>query len=340
MAKFGIDISNWQGGLNLAGVPFDFAIFKACESTSFVDREFKGWADWCMANGRRFGAYAFARDESYASFEAQARYFVDVVRPYLGHCTLWLDWENTSYSSVQSAGPWGAKRFIDEVRRLSGHDCGIYMSYSVSREWDWSCCSDDGVKLWGAGYPTMADRWGYQTPSRWDGWGSWGLCDIRQYSSTTYLDGYGGHLDVNCLWGDSMAWWDEMAGGEPPKPQPIGKLEVDGWLGPLSVGRLQAVLGSPYQDRVISGQYRPNKQYYPRLDAVEFDGGSGDSWAVKKLQGLLGVEQDGVIGKITVTAWQRHVIGLGYSCGPDGADGYLGEQTAKAIQRALNDDVV
>ena len=343
MAFFGIDISNWQDGLDISAVPFDFAIFKACESTSFKDKCFTRWADWCMANGKRFGAYAFARDESYASFEDQARYFVDVVRPYLGHVTLWLDWENTSYSQVQSAGPRGAKRFIDEVRRLSGHDCGIYTSYSVTREWDWSCCSDDGAKLWGAAYPTMADRWGYQTPSRWDGWGSWGLCDLRQYSSTTYLDGYSGHLDVNCLWGDSLSWWDEMAGGEPPKPQPEPSPEdditIDGYGGYYTIRKLQAQMGSPYVDGYLSGQYRRNYEFFWGFneDRIEFDGGSGESWCVRELQRRCGADPDGVWGRLTSLAVQQKLQDWGYDIGSAGRDGYLGRDSMRALQKSLND---
>jgi hypothetical protein len=58
---------------------------------------------------------------------------------------------------------------------------------------------------------------------------------------------------------------------------------------------------------------------------------------VKKLQEKLGVEQDGVLGRVSITAWQKRLIGMGYSCGNAGADGYFGHDSASALQRALND---
>lgn len=336
MALFGIDISNWQEGLDLARVPFDFAIFKATEGTSFVDRAFKGWADWCMAHGKRFGAYVFARDESYASYEAQASYFIAAVRPYLGHCTLWLDWENTSYSSLQHDVS-GAMRFLREIERLSGHKPGIYMNQSCAASHDWSRVSAAGYPLWGAGYTTMADRWGYATPSRWWDFGAWGGCSIRQYSSTTYLSGYSGHLDVNCMW-ESASWWDEMAGGSPaPAPASIA---VDGICGPMTTTFWQQQMGSPYVDGSISGQARGNWQrYYPAVDGsvLEFDGGSGDSWLVKAIQRKVGAGVDGVWGRETSTKIQEWLLARKYDLGSAGVDGVVGPTTMRAIQKSLND---
>lgn len=38
MALNGIDISNWQSGINLAVVPCDFVVIKATEGTGYVIR--------------------------------------------------------------------------------------------------------------------------------------------------------------------------------------------------------------------------------------------------------------------------------------------------------------
>ena len=37
MSMNGIDISNWQKGINLAAVPGDFVIMKVTEGTGYVD---------------------------------------------------------------------------------------------------------------------------------------------------------------------------------------------------------------------------------------------------------------------------------------------------------------
>ena len=40
MSLNGIDVSNWQAGINLAAVPADFVIMKATEGTNYVSPDF------------------------------------------------------------------------------------------------------------------------------------------------------------------------------------------------------------------------------------------------------------------------------------------------------------
>lgn len=40
MALNGIDISNWQSGINLAVVPCDFVVIKATEGTGYVNPDY------------------------------------------------------------------------------------------------------------------------------------------------------------------------------------------------------------------------------------------------------------------------------------------------------------
>jgi len=335
MASFGIDISSWQSGLDLGAVPADFVIMKATEGVSFVDSTFRAWADWCVKHGKRFGLYVFARSEKWASYEAQAAYFVDAVSPYLGKATLWLDWENTSYSTLQSDTA-GALRFLREIKRLTGKTPGIYMNWSCANSYNWGAVASEGYPLWGAGYPTMSTQWGYHQPSRWSDWGAWGNCSIRQYSSTTRLDGYSGNLDVNCMW-ESTSWWDRLAGGSPsPSPAPSTDLAVDGICGPATTRRWQEQMKSPYVDGTISGQYRPNwARAYPAVSGsvLEFDGGSGDSWLVKAIQRKVGAGVDGVWGTETSTRIQQQLRAWGYDVV---VDGIIGPSSMSAIQRSLN----
>ena len=107
----------------------------------------------------------------------------------------------------------------------------------------------------------------------------------------------------------------------------VTKLPVDGYLGALSVGRLQQVLGTT-ADGVVSGQDRGNAEYLPALTAVEYTTSAPGSKAVIALQKRLGVTADGHLGPKTIKTWQRK---LGVK-----ADGYLGLATGKAIQKALN----
>lgn len=115
------------------------------------------------------------------------------------------------------------------------------------------------------------------------------------------------------------------------------KLSVDGWAGPLTITELQKTIGLDdfYIDGILSGQYIENREYLGNIWSCEWDGYG--SYTVRKIQNLLGVHGDGIWGKVTSTAFQKHLIGIGYSCGPDGADGYFGYNSCCALQKALND---
>lgn len=124
-----------------------------------------------------------------------------------------------------------------------------------------------------------------------------------------------------------------------PEPEPTGKLDVDGWLGRLSITEWQRQLGTT-ADGFISGQALINRQYLERLSMVEWNGGG--SLMVEAMQRRIirdGVSvgsdgADGYLGQGTVLGLQRWLSLKGYAVE---VDGYLGPQTAKAVQRSLND---
>lgn len=118
--------------------------------------------------------------------------------------------------------------------------------------------------------------------------------------------------------------WD---GGTVPS-----KLDVDGWLGALSVRAWQRQLDTT-QDGVVSGQSYGLRTSYPNLTAVEY--GTGGSRLVRAVQRRAGAPVDGYLGPVTVRALQRRLADEGYWVGT--LDGVLGANTAKAVQRSLND---
>lgn len=126
--------------------------------------------------------------------------------------------------------------------------------------------------------------------------------------------------------------------GSQPEPEPVpDKLVVDGEFGRQSCLKLMGVLGCPdhLRDGVISGQYYPNKRYFPNVHCFEFDGGSGDSWTMKALQRRVGCDDDGVAGWTTAGRIQQHLKDRGYD--PGEVDHYVGPRTVRAWQQALND---
>lgn len=108
-------------------------------------------------------------------------------------------------------------------------------------------------------------------------------------------------------------------------------LEVDGWIGYLSICELQRQLGT-YVDGVISGQYVGNREYIYRITSIDYT--ATGSPMVYALQRKTGAGVDGIIGPETVRHLQTwlNIRGEGWL----DIDGYLGPDTAKALQRALN----
>ena len=111
-----------------------------------------------------------------------------------------------------------------------------------------------------------------------------------------------------------------------------GKLVVDGEFGAASCERLQAWLGSPYRDGVLSGQLR-SQVYYIRNFKWCVAYGRGGSATVKLLQEKMGAPADGYLGINTISKLQAFLNRSGYKLA---VDGIAGPATCKALQQYLN----
>lgn len=111
-------------------------------------------------------------------------------------------------------------------------------------------------------------------------------------------------------------------------------LDVDGEIGVFTITEWQTQLGT-YVDGYITGQLKEYAKYWPNLEAIKYDAGSGSA-LVKAIQTKVGVPNPtGVMARGTICAIQGWLILHGYEIGSDIA-GYLGVNTAKAIQISLN----
>ena len=211
MARFGVDISNWQASINPGWLDANFIICKATEDTDFKDEYFNGFMTSAMNAGKDVGAYHFARPGSAVE---QAKYFVDYFKPYIGIAWPFLDWEENAIP----LGPGWAEEWLDYVANVTGSTPGIYMSKGVCRSYDWSSVASK-YPLWMAQYPDyepvgyINDPWtDNQDAGAWGG--NW---KIHQYASTGRVDGYGGDLDINIFYG-SHEDWVGFVGGSAPAP--------------------------------------------------------------------------------------------------------------------------
>lgn len=113
-------------------------------------------------------------------------------------------------------------------------------------------------------------------------------------------------------------------------------LEIDGYIGPQSVAEWQRQCGTTV-DGVVSGQSWECSDAYPRLTSVTYDGSGSE--LMRKVQKTVGVPNPtGIIAGGTVCMLQGWLVLRGYTCAADKA-GVLGEATAKALQKSLNDGV-
>lgn len=256
MALNGIDISNYQRGIDLTKVPFDFMICKATEGTSIVHDTCDPYIQTCKQLGKLWGFYHFMNGDDPVK---QADYFYANCKNYFGEGIPVLDYE--MYGRIGTAG---AKKFLDRIYELTGVRCIVYMSRSVCTEEDWSKIAPNHA-LWVAQYANN-NATGYQSapwlPS--GGFGAWTSCAIHQYSSHGRLSGYSGNLDLDIAYMDADAWkkfanpsgtaqsGQQSGGGSTESTAPSGStldLAVAVMLGEYGNGdERKAKLGSRYDE--------------------------------------------------------------------------------------------
>ena len=204
----GIDISNWQNGINLAAVPFDFVICKATEGTRYVSPDCDRQIQQAIGLGKLVGVYHYVNG---GDAEAEAEYFYEHCKGYVGKAAFFIDWED------QGNKAWGDTSYLKamaerlaELLGVSVDRIGIYASKSV---FPWNLTD---AKTWVAQYADM-NATGYQD-APWNE-GAYD-CAIRQYSSCGRLDGWAGNLDINKCY-ISRAEWEAMAGGSNGDPDSL-----------------------------------------------------------------------------------------------------------------------
>ena len=325
----GIDVSSHQGGLNLRAIWADFVIVKITEGTGYENPYWRAQAEATLAAGKRLGVYHFANDEDAA---AQARYFLDRAKSYVGRATFWLDWE----ADAVGLGPGPALAFLNQVAAETGSTPGFYTYQNVLNSYDWSAVAAR-YPLWVAGGPEYSDYGrAYSDPAvpSVPYWGSNAL--IHQYTEDGRLPGYSGTLDLNRL--RDRAAWDRMIGGGSASsaPAPVNTpgepmLVVDGEYGDATVGRLKSVMGAVG---------------YPEVYAVanlrRFLNKAVPASSIRQLVGMDRLPEDRgwdapmvKVFQYLVLAWNKPGVPSGWSFG-DWVDGDFGEATVKALQLALN----
>lgn len=188
-----IDISNWQGGINLPALlpGIDAVVCKATEGATFVDAYCDGWVQQCINANKPWGFYHFASNNS-ASDEAE--FFVRNCQGYFRKGIPILDWEGN-----QSVG-W-VNTFVSKVHSLTGVWPWIY-----ANPWRFN---QGGVEpncaRWVAKYPAVTSP-SFEIAETWSCPEADGNVVAWQFCSDGRVNGYDGDLDCSLFYGNADQW--------------------------------------------------------------------------------------------------------------------------------------
>lgn len=204
----GIDVSGWNKEGVISEQKPEFVIVKATEGVGYVSdglhRLYREWRDYASLNGIMplTGFYHYARPDLGNSGRAEAHSFLDTVGGLAGlsaaHPLYALDWEGAALGHSQD---W-ALDFLNVVKKETGSTPFIYMSSSVTRQYDWSKVCQI-ARLWAAAYASTLTK---SDIKYWERYSMW------QYTSTP--------VDTNKFMADSKAWIN-LANGEKGVSTPV-----------------------------------------------------------------------------------------------------------------------
>ncbi|QOT19746.1 GH25 family lysozyme [Paenarthrobacter sp. YJN-5] len=200
---FGIDVSMYQKGINIAATGARWVAVKATEGIGWADPAYASNVAAARAAGIPVYHYHFARPVPENDPLVEADSFVKTVQARLkpGDGAV-LDWEA---ENPQNTG-W-AKKWLDAVGSRLGVDTWIYMNTATAKAYDWSAVQK-GYPLWLADYGPNTDK-GFGTSRTLPLVPGWSIA-AWQYSSVGRLPGYSGDLDLNIVYkqGTDMALTD------------------------------------------------------------------------------------------------------------------------------------
>ena len=214
-----IDVSSWQTGINVTTSGAQIVVAKATEGIGYVNPDCDRVVQDALAAGQGVGVYHFAHTENNAVREAN--YFIDHTRGYIGKGIVpILDWEPSA--------PWDtgwALTWLRTVEAAWSTKPIIYMNQSTENSYDWSAVVAGNYGLWIAAYTLgYAPVYGFNPPSAQPTLYHWPFAAAWQYTSTGYVDNWGGALDLSVVYGDLNTWHAYAGSGQPttgnPTPAP------------------------------------------------------------------------------------------------------------------------
>lgn len=280
-----IDISSHQSVEAAADSNADGVIVKTTQGTYYTNP--KGDAQYQMAKQHKklLGVYHYAGG---GDPKAEAAYFVQHSKGYIGEATLWLDWESGENPAWGNTN-WAAT-FIDEVHKLTGVYPGIYVQASALAQ---VANVANRSALWIAGYPSSSATWAVPTfPYSTAPWSTYTLWQFTD----------GGGLDKN-IGNIDAAGWKKLAnpGGAWTEPDPKPEVKPPTYNGKYSTANksLETMAAETQSGKTGSGDTRKSNlgKYYTGVQAIVNERtktiSSADCHAILKKETLNGVYGNG-----------------------------------------------
>lgn len=192
----GVDVSNWQEGLNISDLAIDFIIIKATEGNYFVDRCCDGFVQDAIKKGILWGFYHYANNNDPIE---EAEFFVEHTRNYFNKGIPVLDIED---SKIYNWGSYSDK-FTKRVHELTNVWPMIYCSAGFLQRFE-NYSVHENCGLWCAGYPQNYTSWTtYEFP--YDVY-PWSFAAIWQFTSNLQLSNCDMALDGNIAYMSRESW--------------------------------------------------------------------------------------------------------------------------------------
>ncbi len=204
MALFGPDVSSAQRGIDTGSLPGDFVIVKVTGGTNYVNPYADAQIQSAKAKGKRTAIYHYVGDYNPGTAAQEAAWFLQNSAGYLdGTNVVIMDWEAGGNPNV--GNPAYAQEFVNAVRNASGiqpvgYADMAHVQYLIP-------AYNAGMPVWVAAYTLGYQRIdGYNVPQGPIG-NLYGIAPVMwQFTSSGYLPGWGGGLDLNIFYSDGAAW--------------------------------------------------------------------------------------------------------------------------------------
>lgn len=199
----GIDISNYQAGLDLAkarSAGIEFAICKISEGRTYRDRQFDTFYQQASSCGLPIGAYVYSHATSPDAAIAEANYALSLLGDRKLQLGIWMDVETETQMAITRAQLAATIQAFCRTVEANGYRSGIYGGeYNVFTRINQSDFPNS--LIWIAHYgkePEIA-------------------CDLWQKSDKGSFPDYAGPVDADDVMSDRMA---AIIRGTQPEPAP------------------------------------------------------------------------------------------------------------------------